>query len=93
MIVDHDHILNSDSIFTVLIKSGLVRHAHANFKFDSAATMNALRALMHTVERADSMASSMLVINTVSPQMSSGQCIEIRATIRTTLWPNNSLKI
>lgn len=50
MVVNHDHILNSDSIFAVFIKSRLVRHAHANFKFDSAATMNTLRALMHTVE-------------------------------------------
>ncbi len=71
MIVDHYHILNTNAEFAVFVVPRLVGNAHPDFKFNCASAGDALWTFVDTIEGAYSMASSMLVINTSSPKMSS----------------------
>ena len=93
VIIDHDHVLNSDTKLSIFVESRFVRYAHADLKLNLAASVYALGTLVHAVKRADSMARAMFVVNSISPEVSSGQGVKIGARVGAAFRPNSSLKI
>ena len=67
MFDDHNDILNSYPVLSVLIEARLVRHAHAFLELGCIPSANTARAFMNAVERADSVACSMVVVNSSGP--------------------------
>ena len=93
VLLDHDHVLDTDAELTVLVEARLITDAHALFKLDFLASGDADRALMDAEGRADTVARSMLEVETSLEEVLPRKDVEVRTVIGAGGWPDDTLNV
>jgi hypothetical protein len=92
VLLAHLDVLNTETKLTVFVESWLIGDTHSNFKLLVVSSTDSLGAFVNVQVRSDSMASTMLVIQTNFPQVLSSQYIHISSSNRAINWPHDSFK-
>ena len=73
----HQHILNSDSVFSRLVVAGLIRHDHIGLEDDLVVFADSDWAFVHSFEVADPVARAVGEVESLRPKVSPGEHVEL----------------
>lgn len=93
MLSAENDVLNPDSELAILVVSWLVRDAHACEQLGVVCATDTTWALVHVQVVADSMTSTMLVVEPDRPEASTRQDVHVCARNGEVRWPDDALDV
>ena len=89
----HDHVLDADAKFALLVEARFIGDAHSLNKLEFVATAYSIGALMHIEIAAYTMTGSVLVVETSLPKVLAGEDIHVTASDSAVARPGEALKV